>query len=210
MSMVNWFRVTGRRAWLPSLLLACAAGCSGLHSDQPAPQVYRLAPTLPAAAESTPAASATLRVLRPLAAPGLESDAIVLTRSGQRFDFYAHSRWTAPLPELVQSGAIDALRAAGRFRAVQGEAVPLDSDYVLQLEIRRFQAEYQGDGPPLVRVQLVATLGRRTDRSLVASAVAESDVPAQANRMQGVSAAFEAAFGQALAQLVKQVQPPAP
>jgi cholesterol transport system auxiliary component len=191
------------------VLLVCAAGCSGLHSSQPPTQVYLLAPSLPAALTSAPASQATLRVLRPLAAPGLESDAIALTRSDQRFDFFAHSRWTAPLPELVQAGAIDALRAAGRFRAVQSEAVPLDSDYLLQLEIRRFQAEYRGEGPPTVRVQLVATLGRRGDRSLIASAAAESDVPAGANRMQSVSAAFEAALGQALAQLVRQVQPPA-
>jgi len=133
----------------------------------------------------------------------------VLTRGGQQLDFYAHSRWAAPLPELLQSAAIDALRAAGRFRAVQSDAAPLDADYLLQLEIRRFQADYHGDGPPTIYVQLVATLGRRADRSLISSVVAEGAAPAGANRMQGVSAAFETALGQALAQLVRQVQPPA-
>ena len=204
--------------WLSGALLLCLAGCAGLHSNESATQVYTLAPPLPAMAETAaaapgtpgvPPAAATLKVLRPLSAPGLDGDAIVLTRGGQQLDFYAHSRWAAPLPELLQSAAIDALRAAGRFRAVQSDAAPLDADYLLQLEIRRFQAEYHGDGPPTIVVQLVATLGRRSDRSLISSAVAEGATAAGANRMQSVSAAFEAALGQALAQLVDRIQPPA-
>lgn len=190
-------------------LLLGAAGCSGLQSKEPATQVYTLTPAMPEAAANPAPAAVTLKVLRPLCAPGLESDNIALTRSGQRFDFYAHSRWAAPLPELVQASAVDALRAAGRFRAVHSDAVPLDADFLLQLEIRRFQAEYRGEGAPLVRVQLVATLGRSSDRSLVSSVVTMSDVPAGANRVQSVSAAFESALGQALAQLAQQVQPPA-
>jgi cholesterol transport system auxiliary component len=192
----------------PALALLWLAGCSGLHSNQAPTQVYTLSPPLPAAVQNPTPALATLKVLRPLAAPGLDSDAIALTRSGQRFDFYAHSRWAAPLPELVQTDAIDALRAAGHFRAVHSDAVPLEADYLLQLEIRRFQAHYQGDGPPTVQVQLVATLGRRSDRSLIGSLVAESEVAAGANRLQNVSAAFETALGEALVQLTKQVQPP--
>ena len=191
-------------------LLLDVAGCSGLQSKQPVTQVYMLSPPLPAPGAPPTSAAGTLKVLRPLCAPGLDSDGIALTRSGQRFDFYAHSRWAAQLPELVQAGAVDALRAAGHFRAVQSDAVPLDADYLVQLEIRRFQAEYQSDGPPLVRVQLVATLGRNADRRLISSVVAMSDVPAGANRLQNVSAAFESALGQALAQLVQQIQPPSP
>lgn len=200
--------ITRSMRWAPGALMLCLAGCSGFHSKESPTQVYTLSPPLPVAAET--AAAATLKVLRPLSAPGLDGDAIVLTRSGQQLDFYAHSRWAAPLPELVQSAAIDALRAAGRFRAVQSEGAPLDADFLLQLEIRRFQAEYHGEGAPTIQVQLVATLGRRSDRSVINSVVAEAMVPAGANRLQSVSAAFETALGQALAQLIRQVQPPAP
>jgi cholesterol transport system auxiliary component len=199
---------------LPALLvLLLAVGCSGLHSDQAATQIYVLAPALPALAVGASAAGgaapgATLKVLRPLSVPGLDTDRIALTRSGQRLDYFAHSSWAAPLPELVQSGAIDALRASGRFRAVQSDAAPLEADFLLQLEVRRFHAQYQEDGPPTVRVQLVATLARRSDRTVLASIVATSDVPAKVNRLQSVSAAFEAAFSEVLAQLGAQLQPP--
>jgi cholesterol transport system auxiliary component len=190
--------------------LLCIAGCSLLETKQPLAQVYTLAPALPAASANQLPATVTIKVMRPLCAPGLDGDNIALTRSGQRFDYYAHSRWAAPVPELVQSWAVDALRAAGHFRAVQSDAVPLDADYLLQLEIRRFQAEYQSDEAPVVRVQLVATLGRGADRRLISNVVVASDVPAGANRLQGISAAFESALSQALAQLAQQVQPPSP
>jgi cholesterol transport system auxiliary component len=188
--------------------LLCASGCSFLETKQPLAQVYTLAPALPAASANPLPATVTIKLMHPLCAPGLDSDNIALTRSGQRFDYYAHSRWAAPVPELVQSWAVDALRAAGHFRAVQSDAVPLDADYLLQLEIRRFQAEYQNDEAPVVRVQLVATLGRGADRSLISNVVVASDVPAGANRLQSISAAFESALSQALAQLAQQVQPP--
>ena len=194
------------------LVLLLAAGCSGLQSKQAATQIYVLTPQLPAPAVAADATSlvATLKVLRPLSAPELDTDRIALTRSGQRLDYFAHSSWAAPLPELVQSGAIDALRAGGKFRAVQSDAAPLEADFLLQLEVRRFHAQYQDDGPPTVRVQLVATLARRSDRTVIASIVAASDVPAGANRLQSVSAAFTAAFTEALAQLGAQLQPPPP
>ena len=59
--------------------------------------------------------------------------------------------------------------------------------------------------------QRMLTLRLRSLESdgLISSVVAEGAAPAGANRMQGVSAAFETALGQALAQLVRQVQPPA-
>ena len=187
-------------------LVACvtcvASGCADFHSKQAAIQVYTLQPSFSAAAAGATAATATLQVARPLAAPGLDTDGIALQRDGQRLDYYAASRWAAPLPEIVQSQAIEALRASGKFRSVQPEGAAFAADLVLQLEIRRCQAEYGGaDGPPTVQVQLLATLGRRADRSVLATVSATGTAPASENRMQSVVAAFQAALGTALGEL---------
>jgi len=187
-------------------LVACvtcvAGGCADFHSKQAAIQVYTLQPSFSAAAAGASAATATLQVARPLAAPGLDTDGIALQRDGQRLDYYAASRWAAPLPEIVQSQAIEALRASGKFRSVQPEGAAFAADLVLQLEIRRGQAEYVGaDGPPTVQVQLLATLGRRADRSVLATVSASGTAPASENRMQSVVAAFQAALGTALGEL---------
>lgn len=198
------------------LVGTCALpGCAGLHSRQQPTQVYVLQPLWPAAANppddvrSGVSATSTLRVLRPLAGPGLDTDRIALIRDARRLDYYAASRWPAPLPDFLQSLAIDALRASGKYRAVQPDATAFAADEVLQLEIRRLQAEYAGDGLPIAHVQLVATLGRRSDRSLLTSVTADSSVAASENRMQSVVAAFQSAVGEALSELAKRlpVQP---
>ena len=210
------------RRWPLAAVLSAllAAACANFHSDQPAVQVYALEPgfaaaaapnaaaTAPEAATAAPQAAApTLQVLRPLAAPGLDTAEIALTRDGQRLDYYAASRWPAPLPELVQSLAVEALRASGKFRSVQPDSGAFAADLVLQIEIRRCQAVYPAGGPPTVQVQLLATLGRRSERAILATATADSTVPAAENRMQPVVAAFQSAVGAALRDLAARIAP---
>ena len=182
-------------------LLVLVTGCSGFHSNQPAMQVYTLDPAFTESKAEAGSSTAALQVLRPQAAPGLDSDRIALRRSAQRLDYYAASRWPAPLPEFVQSLAVEALRASGKFRSVQADSTTFVADEVLQIEIQRWQAEYAGDGPPVVHVQLLATLGHRSDRSVIASISADRSVAAAENRMQAVVAAFQSAATAALADL---------
>ncbi|HEV7433000.1 MAG TPA: ABC-type transport auxiliary lipoprotein family protein [Steroidobacteraceae bacterium] len=194
------------RALTASALLV-VAGCGGLHSDQPVTQVYTLDPQYAQPKPETAGNPVSVLVLRPQAAPGLDSDRIALRRSAQRLDYYAASRWPAQLPDFLQSLAIDALRASGKYSSVQPDHATFAADEVLQIEIRRFQAEYPGEGAPVVHVQLLATLGHRNDRSVVASVSAESSVPAAENRMQAVVAAFQTAVGAALTDLTAHLPP---
>ena len=188
--------------------LLMITGCSGLHSKEGAPQTYTLVSVQSPAAVSTPAGAVTVQVLRPLAAPGLDTDGIALLRDTHRLDYFAASRWPAPLPDMLQTLAVDALRAAGHFRAVQPDATALLSDDVLQIEIRHCEVEYSGDGSPVAHVQLMATLGQRSDRALLSSVTAESSKPAAANRMQSVVEAFQQAIDDALNQLAAQLANP--
>ena len=198
---------TFRAGRLAAAAIFLIAGCAGFHSDQPAIQVYTLEPVFTESTIEAGSNATTLQVLRPQAAPGLDTDRIALNSGAQRLDYYAASRWPAPLPDFLQSLAIDALRASGKFRAVQPDAAAFAADEVLQIEIRRCQAEYAGDGPPVVHLRLLATLGHRSDRAIVASVSAESTVPAAANRMQAVVAAFQTAVAAALSELVARLPP---
>ena len=74
--------------------------------------------------------------------------------------------------------------------------------------MQHFEAVYGNAGPPTIRVALVGTLGRSSDRVVIASFTAHSEVQADADRMQAVIAAFDQASGQALAQLAANVAPP--
>jgi cholesterol transport system auxiliary component len=189
------------------------AACSGIFkSNLPISQVYVLRPTWPAptaAASVAPPPAGTVQVTLPLAAAGLASDGIVVLRSGQRLDYYSGARWAGAAPGMLQTLAIDALRASNRFAMVESDAGPFPSEYVLSLELRHFEAEYTGAGPPTVHVALVCTLGRRGNREVIISFTADSQVSAAADRMQAVVAAFEHATGDALSQLAAGIAAPA-
>jgi cholesterol transport system auxiliary component len=201
------------RSLLPVTALAALllSACSGFKSNEASVLTYVLRPALPAPlASSAPNADATLTVLVPVAAPGLESEHIMLLQGSQRLDWYRDARWSGELPRLVQSSIIDALRAAGRFATVSSEEAPFESTYLLQVEIRHFEADYSAGAPPTVKVELIATLGRRVDRTVLLSTSASAEVRADADHLQSVGAAFQSALAQALAGLAKALQPPAP
>ena len=208
-------RAAGRGALWPCLTaLIALPGCvSGLNSKIPAQQSYVLqSAPVPAPAASVPGASpsaASLKVLRPSPAPGLEREGIAVMRAGRRLDFYTDARWVARAPAMLQALVIDSLRNAGRFAAVESDAEPFAAQYVLGLELQHFEAVYDQAGPPSIRVAFVATLGRSSDRVVIASFTAHSEVQADADRMQAVIAAFDQATGEALAQLAANVAPPA-
>jgi len=193
-----------RRAMLR--LAAAAAGalalgaCSGgLRSNAPAVQAWRLDPPAAAAPATGAGIAATLRVLWPLAAPGLDSERIALLHSDRTLDYYAANRWTGRVPEMVQALALDTLRAAGAYRAVQPEGAPFSYDETLQIEVRDFQAEYAAADAPVARVTLVCTLGRRSDRAVLATFTLAGSAAAADNRMRAIVAAFDAALDAALA-----------
>lgn len=185
-------------------------GCSGgLKSNLPAAQVYLLRPAIAPAAASAGAAVGNVQVMLPQASAGLATERIVVLRSGERLDYYSGTRWAAPAPAMLQMLVIDALRASNRFAMVESDAGPFPAEYVLSLELRHFEAEYTAAGPPMVHVALEASLGRRGKRDIIVSCSADSQVKADADRMQAVVAAFEQATGDALSQLAARIAPPA-
>jgi ABC-type uncharacterized transport system auxiliary subunit len=155
-----------------------------------------------------------LYVSRPIAAPGLDSDHILLVQSDHRMSYYMASRWPAGLPVVVEALAADTLRASGAWSTVQDSASAFSSEYLLQIVIRRFEADYSSSSTaPEVHVVLDCTIGRRAGREVIDSFVAEGSSTAGANRLGDVVAAFEDASNKALddlavraAQAVKTAQ----
>jgi len=194
------------RAMAVLTLMALLGGCSGLTSQSSVPVMYQLraaSPARPGDAASGPGAAArydvAVRVERAIARPGYDTDRILVLRPGLQLDWYASSRWAGPLPDVVTGLVQDTLRASGSYLAVNDAAAPLQSDYALRISIRRFEADYSADsGAPTVQVAFDCTLGRRSDRGVVATFSAEASVPAADDRMTAVIAAFDAATATAL------------
>ncbi|MBW4051666.1 MAG: hypothetical protein HIU85_09410 [Proteobacteria bacterium] len=194
----------------PILLGLGIAGCASyLHSDAPPVQVYTLrAGTVSShgAAHAHPARAASLRVALPLAGPGLGTSQIVLLQPDHRMNVYAGTAWAADTPALLEALATKTLRASGDWSSVENADSPFPSDYLLQIAIRRFDADYSaGAGaPPTVRVTLDCTLGSESGRRILASFSVSGSAAAAANRLSEVVAAFQRAADQALSSMSQQ------
>ena len=204
-------RTAALRTGALALLAAQLGGCGGLlHSNAQPEQTYYLrapaADTAPAAPVANPDALAvSLRVGHPSADPGLDSPHIMLVRADHRMDFYVGSRWAAPVPDLVEALTVRTLRGSQQWASVEDSRSPFPSGYLLQIAIRRFDADYTAGGAaPTVHVVLDCIMGRREGREVVATFVASGSAAATANRLSEVVDAFEQAAGAALTALGQQ------
>ena len=202
------------------LLCVCLAGCSGLFQSKAKPeQTYylrapppRTAGTAPAAgasaaAAATPAMPASLRVIRPAAGPGLDTSHIMLVQADRRMNFFSGSRWPAPAPQVIEALAVETLRGSGAWTSVQGSASPFPADYLLQIHLQRFEADYgEGAGAPVVHAVLDCIIGRREGREVLTTFTAAGSAAAAANRLGEVVIAFEQATGAALEALSQQTE----
>ena len=210
--------------WCTALLLAALlGGCSGLFRSTARPeQAYYLrgpgaaaAPAAPASsgaagaagerAPSAPALAASVRVGHPVVDPGLDSSHIMLLQPDHRMNFYSGARWPAALPEVIETLTVETLSASGEWAAVVDSTSPFPADYLLQVAVRRFDADYTAGGAaPLVHVTLDCIIGRREGRDVIATFVAAASAPAAANRLGEVVGAFEQATRAALGSLSQQ------
>jgi cholesterol transport system auxiliary component len=189
-------------AWL---LLACS-GCSGfLHSTAKAEQTYYLRSTA-AAATGVTALPVSLRVAA-VADPGLDTSHIVLVQADHRMSSYTGSRWPSTSAAMMEALAVQALRASGDWLAVQDSGSPFPADFLLQVTVRGFEADYSsGAAAPQVHVVLDGVLGRHDAGEVLATFESTGTATASENRMAAVVGAFEQATNAALAQLTQQTR----
>jgi cholesterol transport system auxiliary component len=176
-----------------SLIAGCSTG-SLLDSELPAPTSYVIASLPPAASPTRSAASQVdIAIGRPDVAPGLDTSRVAVLR-GRQLDYYRGVQWGGNTLEVVQALLVTSLQDQKLFRSVTSEQARVAGAYMLDSEVRDFQAEYAGStAAPTVRVTIIGRLIRIADRALVDTVPATATRTATDNRMTEVAAAFEAA-----------------
>lgn len=185
-------------------VLPVACGGSLFKTELPASDTYRLAPVTTEGAAAQPL-DAVLLVTRPVIAPGLDTERIAVMKPDRRLDYFAASEWGAPAPDVIQDVIVASLQNTGRLRGVQRDLSNFRPDFVLQLDVRAFEAHYTDGAAPKVRVDFIATIGRLNDRQSVASFPVVAEEQATANSMTSVSAAFDKSLQSATRDLLAQV-----
>ena len=87
--------------------------------------------------------------------------------------------------------------------SVTGQPLAPRADYALVTELREFQAEYDGDGPPAVRVRINAKLVRLPRRTIVATKSAEYVERAKGTNLEQIITAFDEALGRVMRRIVE-------
>ena len=153
---------------------------------------------------SLPKVDWQLVVGTPVASADLDTTRIALTRSPGVIEYFAKGAWADNAPILLQDKLIESFEASGAIVAVGRDAVGLRPDYVLQSELRDFQAEISGDAPT-AHLRLTAKLVRMPDRRIVANITIEQKVAAAGNSLPQIVGAFDRAAGEAFQEAVVRV-----
>ncbi len=186
-------------AFALSLLCGCTAQ-SFIDAPTP-PQIYLLNPRLGPINGSK--ASFALAVSTPSAPFSLASRRIAIQRSANTLDYYARAVWQDRTPRLLQRLVVEGFEDSGKITAVARTQSGLHADYLLQLDLRRFEADYLNPkGAPRAELSLSARLIRLSDRKVVATTRIRTQAPAQRNSIKSAVTAFDHATAKAIKALV--------
>ncbi len=129
---------------------------------------------------------------------------IALFNPPARMDYYANAAWPDRLPQLVQAALVQAFERSGKIAAVASDDAGLRSDYMLQTEIRDFNAVYDTpDAAPKVKVRMMVKLAHTHARDIVQTLEVAQEVPAGANTIDNVVIAASQALTTCLKQIVE-------
>jgi len=190
---------------------ASLAGCALLQAADPQ-DLYTVTP------KSTfepdlPAVYWQLTVEAPAAAANLNTGRIAIAMTPTSSDYYAKAAWTDRAPLMVQTRIVDSFENTRKIVAVARESIGIRANYVLQPDLRNFEALYYYGEPPIVRVRIIAKLVRMPDRQIIGVASFERCVRARADKIPKVVEAFDQALGGVIKQLVSwtlRAPPPRP
>lgn len=133
----------------------------------------------------------------------MDADRIALSRSPTTVDYFADAAWTDRAPLMVQSLLVRSFENSGRITAIARESLALRADYILQPELRHFEAEYGAAVVPTAHVEIAIKLVKLPDRAIIGRHTFDATAPAGENQVPAIVDAFNAALHRAVPQIVE-------
>jgi cholesterol transport system auxiliary component len=183
---------------------ALLTGCQFLNAVEEATEPQDLYTVTPKSTfdAGLPSVYWQLAVEAPAAAANLNTGRIALAMTPTSTDYYAKAAWTDRAPLMVQTRIVDSFENTRKIVAVARESIGIRANYVLQPDLRNFEALYYYGKPPIVRVRIIAKLVRMPDRQIIGVASFERCVRARADSIPKVVDAFDQALGSVIKRLV--------
>ncbi len=179
-------------AWLAACTLL--GGCSLLGGSREPVTIYAPDPRIPAD-PAWPQATWQLSITRPDAARMIDSARIVVRPTPGELQVYKGAAWARTPSEQLQDTVLRTLEDSRRIGAVARQGSGIGADYKLEMDLRRYEADYAGNAVPAATIEVNAKLLHNIDQKVVATRTFLQAVPSA-----GTDTALVAqAFGQALA-----------
>jgi cholesterol transport system auxiliary component len=188
-----------RLAALAAALLL--GGCELIKAAEEPTDLYTITPKSTFEPD-VPAVFWQLAVEVPGASANLNTSRIAIAHSPTSSDYYAKTAWTDRTPLMVQTRIVDSFENSHKIVAVARESIGLRANYVLQSDLRNFEAMYFYGGTPIAHVRIVAKLVRMPDRQIIGVGTFERCVRARADKVPKVVEAFDQALGSVTKRLV--------
>lgn len=195
---------------LSLLIFVMALGaCSPLSSNEPQTATYILNPVTFAddahvgLAKTYLIAVDTVRV-----APDLRGDRIAVLKGERERDYYATARWNANLSDTIRSVMAESLENKFGPVVVHPDDHRIHPKYVLQIDIRDFQAEYDSpsaDTAPNIRIGMTAYLIDDETRTTMQRLKIEKTARAEANTLTAVTGTFDTLTKQAATEIITKL-----
>ena len=177
------------------------AGCELIKAAEEPVDLYTVTPKS-TFDPSLPNVNWQLAVEIPSAAANVNTGRIAIAMSPTSSDYYSKTAWTDRAAVMVQTRIVDSFENSHKIVAVARESIGLRANYVLQTDLRNFEAMYFYGGTPIVKVRIVAKLVRLPDRQIIGTATFERCVRARADKVPKVVEAFDQALGSVMKRLV--------
>jgi cholesterol transport system auxiliary component len=178
------------------------SGCNVIPNVNQPLDLYTLKPQV-TFDQPLPKVTWQLVIAEPVAERDVNTTRIALTRAPNSIEYFAKGNWTDTAPSLVQAKLIEAFEATNSIVAIGRDSSGLKPDFILQSDLRDFQAEFSGEGAPNVHVRLIAKLVQMPERRITRTVSAEQSIAAAANTVPAVVIAFEQALSAVLKTIVQ-------
>jgi cholesterol transport system auxiliary component len=189
------------RAAVLAALSLLLGGCELIKAAEEPTDLYTATPKS-TFDSNLPAVYWQLAVEVPVASANLNTGRIAIAMTPTSSDYYSKAAWTDRAPLMVQTRIVDSFENSRKIVAVAREAIGLRANYVLQPDLRNFEAMYFYGGTPIAHVRIVAKLVRMPDRQIIGVASFERCVRARSDKVPKVVEAFDQALGSVMKRLV--------
>lgn len=189
-------------AWRLAAAALCVVlgGCSIVGGSKDPVTVFAPMPRVQAD-PGWPALDAQLAIGAPHVAGMLDGTRIAVRPIPGELQVYKGALWAKDPGEQLRDAVLQTLEESGKLAAVARQGSGLAADYRLELDVRRFEADYAGGAVPAATLEVNAKLVRTVGQSLVGTRTFRQAVPAS-----GVDTALVArAFGEALGTIAHDI-----